>query len=645
MPHPALSTVKGQARDALAAQKESLQTLLADPAAEPASLADAFGHMGELYHAYGLYGAADVAYGNARTLARESFRWAYLRGMCQAAAGSPAAAAASFEEALRLAPEDAATRLRLAEAHLAQGRSRDAEEVLTPLLEEASPGDDGGAVRAAALYGLGRAAAARGENRKAVDHLEQALELAPEAGVIRYPLAQAYRKLGDLEEASRQLAAGGRGFVTPPDPLAEQLETLAAGASALMARGGEALVNGHLEVAKALYRQAVSVEPRNMEARRNLAVALTRAGDLEEAGRVLEAALRLRPGDPLLFFDLANVQVAQGASEAALANFGQALEVAPGFEGALFNRANVLMQLQRWGEAERDLRRVLDRSSTHVQARYLLAMAIFQQGWQEEGLAGLRQVLEDEPNLSAARLSLASILAQTGDRDGARKQYVEILQRDPSPQGKASAAAELGRLALRARRPEEAEGFFRRALELDPQAAEVQLGLADLLMARHQAAEAARLYRRVVALQPSSPEARLRLAGALVAAGSYSEARQELEAALAAAPGAMAVVNALAHVLATAPDEEVRDGERALELANRAYMAMQSLEYAETLGLAMAEKGDFTEAVQWQEVLLRQARSLRQPETVRRLEHNLELYRAGQAVRTEALPGPRGSGS
>jgi len=641
VPHPDLSTVEGLARESLAKQRQALQEHLADPEAERADLAAAFGRMADLYQVYGLHDPADIAYGNARTLAPESFRWAYLHGLSQTTSGSPEEAAASFAEALELSPADVASRVRLAEAQLALGSPQVAEEVLLPILKGNEASEDP-AARAAALYGLGRAAAVQGNYRKSVDLLEKALELAPQAGTLRYPLAQAYRKLGNREEAERQLAAGGRGSVSPPDPLSEELESLAAGAGALMAQGSEALVGGRLDEAEALYRQAVAAEPRSVEARRNLAVALIRGDQAQEAERVLEGALRLSPNEPLLLFDLANAQGARGETDAALQSFGRALTAAPTYEAALFNRANLLMQLQRWPEAEQDLRQLLDQSPNHAQARYLIAMAIFQQGFQEEGLVGLRQVLEEEPDLSAARLSLASILAQTGDHEGARRQYVEILQRDPSPQSKASAAVELGRLALRAKRPEEAEGFLQRALELDPEAQGARLGLADLLMANGQHGKAAELYRELVTLQPSLSEARFRLASALAASGNPKAALEELETALEAAPGNMVVVNALAHLLATAPDDEVRDGERALELANRAYIAQQSLDFAETLGMAMAEKGDFTEAAQWQEALLRQARSLRQPETVRRLEKNLELYKAKKAVRTAALPNPRG---
>jgi tetratricopeptide (TPR) repeat protein len=95
-----------------------------------------------------------------------------------------------------------------------------------------------------ALFGLGRTALAKQEYSRAVDYLEQALSLDPKARVIHYPLAMAYRGMGNLEQAEAHLRQRAPGEILPPDPLREQLDGLLESAVAYEVRGAHALDEG-----------------------------------------------------------------------------------------------------------------------------------------------------------------------------------------------------------------------------------------------------------------------------------------------------------------------------------------------------------------------------------------------------------------
>jgi tetratricopeptide (TPR) repeat protein len=484
--HPDLSSLEGPVRASLETCRQRLRALLADATTPAPALAEAFVRMAELYHAYGLLSAADTAYANALQLHGGEARWAYEQGLLKRRQGQEEEALEAFRQAGQWDPERPEIRLQQGEALLALGRAEEARRLYQDLLA-ASPKEDGerAAVRAAALDGLGRASAALGNLDEAAKALGQALEIQPQAGSTRYALAQVERQRGHKERAQALLAKGGRGAVTFPDPWAEALKDLAEGTSALLARGGEALVNGRLEEAEAFYRRAVELAPDHVEAQRNLAVALTRSGRFQEAEEVLQAALRRRPGEALLLFDLANAQLAraqlaQGGAEEALASFGQAVAAAPDFEAARFNQANALMQFQRYGEAEAALRELLAIAPGHAQGRYLLAMAIYQQGRRPEGIEALRQLLAAEPDLFAARLSLASVLAQEGDGEGARREAALALGQSATAQEQASIYSLLGQLSKAAGRLQEAEAQWRKALDLAPQFPEALKALGDL---------------------------------------------------------------------------------------------------------------------------------------------------------------------
>ena len=73
-----------------------------------------------------------------------------------------------------------------------------------------------------------------------------------------------------------------------------------------------------------------------------------------------------------------------------------------------------------------------------------------------------------------------------------------------------------------------------------------------------------------------------------------------LEAAQAALPASGLVAQALARLLAGCPDLTVRDGERALDLAQRVYAVSPTPFHAETLAMALAQVGRCEEAAELQ---------------------------------------------
>jgi tetratricopeptide (TPR) repeat protein len=90
---------------------------------------------------------------------------------------------------------------------------------------------------------------------------------------------------------------------------------------------------------------------------------------------------------------------------------------------------------------------------------------------------------------------------------------------------------------------------------------------------------------------------------ALAKLGRWQEALADLERAVAIDAKSPAVLKLLARVLATAPDDKVRNGERAVELARSAIKLRGSKQSGDldTLAAALAETGQFDEAVKTQE--------------------------------------------
>ena len=90
--------------------------------AAPSRLAQAYGQLGQLYHAHGQTEAALAAYSNARRLEPRAQRWAYYLGILEQSAGSLDAARRDLEAALEAGARRSPTLLRLGELALVQRR-------------------------------------------------------------------------------------------------------------------------------------------------------------------------------------------------------------------------------------------------------------------------------------------------------------------------------------------------------------------------------------------------------------------------------------------------------------------------------------------------------------------------------------------
>ena len=205
------ASVRAQLREAYAA---------AVTAAGPGRRGEAWGELGRLLVAGEYLDEAESCFRNAHVLAPDDFRWPYYLGhLFRSLRAGWRSRSTSSSSALRLRPDDLAALTWLGQVHIDAGRPEAAEPHLARA-RALHPGHPGGAVPARP----GRCGQAR-LRRPPWRGLEDALRLEPAATAIRYPLAMAYRGLGDLDTARAYLdgrsgrRAGDGAGVTLPDPL------------------------------------------------------------------------------------------------------------------------------------------------------------------------------------------------------------------------------------------------------------------------------------------------------------------------------------------------------------------------------------------------------------------------------------------
>jgi tetratricopeptide (TPR) repeat protein len=246
----ASASVRQQLRDAHAALTRSTN----DASATIVQLAQAYGRMGMLMMAAEYRDQAEACFVDAQALAPDEVRWPYYLGHLYKTRGETVKSVAAFERALALQPNDQATLLWLANAYLDQGKPESAEPLLTRALAQQPQS-------APALFGLGRAALARSAYADAVRYLEQALSLDPRAAAIQYPLAMAYRGLGEMDKAAAHMRQRGPGELRPRDPLMLELESVLESVVAYEVRGARSLDERDWAAAAASFRKGVELSP------------------------------------------------------------------------------------------------------------------------------------------------------------------------------------------------------------------------------------------------------------------------------------------------------------------------------------------------------------------------------------------------
>jgi tetratricopeptide (TPR) repeat protein len=629
LPRPDLSTLPAAARDELSQRRATLDELLVRPDATETERVAAYGQLGRLYRAWGLDAAARACFENAMRLAPGDFRWAHHLGLIERDEGRLDDAAERFRRVVELQPDYLPARVWLGEIALTGGDPETARVEYERVLEEQPE-------IAAAHEGLGRAGLAAGDFALAAEQFEAALETQPGASRVRRALAQAYRELGRTDAAQRELERAGRVDVVLPDPLADDLVELRGGVGPLLREGDRALAHGADEQAIAFYRQALGVEDRT-RARLALGEALYRSGDLTGALAQYVNAARLLPDDPHPRFMIAEIVAVGGDLEQADLQYQAVLALDREHVGALLGLSRLLRDTERAEEAEAGYRRVLQLDPLNRAAQVELPLLLAASGRVGEAMAALRRFAEEDPTSAELRLALGQLHAKSGDDEAALGEYRAALERAAELDGPSSANVHAAIGALHARRGDSgaAVGAFENAVEADPSRLDLRVRLSELLVIEGRYVRAVESYEAVLQRDPRLLSARLGQSLALLQSEEYRRAVTVLEEGLDLEPDDLVLGNALARLLATAPDPEIRDGERALGIARRVFDASRSPQHAETVAMAYAELGDFEEAINWQHALMTQAASGGgSQELVRRLRATLEGYRRGEPVRS-----------
>jgi tetratricopeptide (TPR) repeat protein len=229
------------------------------------------------------------------------------------------------------------------------------------------------------------------------------------------------------------------------------------------------------------------------------------------------------------------------------------------------------------------------------------------------------------PHNHRARTNLGIALATSGRLDEAIEQFEASLVLKPdaprTSYNLANALAARGRL-------DEAIGRYRAVLAAEPDSGEAHHNLGLTLGRKGDLDGAIRHFRAAVRLKPQDPEGRHNLGKALALAGHPTEALDHLQQAVQIQPRWAAPARDAAWILAVWPAPVVRDGPKAVRLAERAaaLTGRGDARTLDTLAAAYAETGRFADATATAEQALALAEAAGDDALAAAIRARLALY-------------------
>jgi tetratricopeptide (TPR) repeat protein len=327
-----------------------------------------------------------------------------------------------------------------------------------------------------------------GYSARAAELTGRAVELRPDVAAYHANLAEIQRALGQREQAAQSCRSALR--LRPDYP--EALNNL-----------GLALHDlGRHDEAVAQFDAALALRPDFAMAQNNRGTALRALGKTAEALEAYRAAIALDDKLARAHANLGQMLADQGQLAEGLVHCRDAVRHGPDVAAAHNNLGNVLRGLERWAEAADAYAEAVRLQPDLAVAHANLGLALHRQGKPVVALTHLRRAAELAPEDDALWQQLAYGHGQAEDWPAA----IELCERRALKKpADADAHNELGWAYISDGRHAEAEGAYRRALELQPDHLDSWINLGSLHEELGAMAEAEACYHEAETRHPQSP--------------------------------------------------------------------------------------------------------------------------------------------
>ena len=358
------------------------------------------------------------------------------------------------------------------------------------------------------------------------------------------------------------------------------------------------------------FQKALGREPKNGAAMYGLGQLALSQRRYADAVNRFEKALEQVPAANRIHYSLALAY--RGLGDLAKAESHLALRGAVGVRVAdpLFDRLSDLMAGERGH---------LIRGQTAMNAKRFADAAV-----------EFRKAIAARPDSVAAHLSLATTLVQLNDPAAAVKEFATVLRLDPQ---NPNAHFNLAIVLSSQEKHSEAVEKLQALLKTTPGDSAARFFLAKELLKLERRDEALAEFLRVSETDTGNEEAALQAVNLLMQAGRHANALKLLEKTHARYPQKIDTAAVLAYLLAASTQYDLRDGARALKLAQEVYQVTGLPQHGAIVPLALAELGRCADAAEWQRKMIALAEQKQRMELAAKLKSALNLYEGKQTCR------------
>ena len=292
-------------------------------------------------------------------------------------------------------------------------------------------------------------------------------------------------------------------------------------------------------------------------------------------------------------------------------------------------------QAAMYGNIETLWRTTLARNPTCWMAHNNLGIVLFGKGQLDDAIAHYRTTLKMQPDFWDADYNLGSALLGKGQVDEAIfycDKAVRMQPNDPDAQ------VALANALLQKRRINDAIVHYQKAVAMRPDYFLARSGLGHALLEKGNLDDAIEHSRAALLIQPNDADCHTILAIALDEKGQSAEAIEHYEKALEISPQSVSALNNLAWLFATGSNASLRNGARAIQIAQQAdqLSSGKNALVLRTLAAAYAEAGQFGKAIESAQAAMQLGRSQGDDSLTSELQQEIALYELGLPYREMA---------
>jgi tetratricopeptide (TPR) repeat protein len=392
-----------------------------------------------------------------------------------------------YRKALELEPDNEALFIKLSRFYQLVRKWDQAESTLRQLVEK-KPQSEVGHIQ------LGDYFVQNGKGDEAIAHFQKSLELKPDSEIAQEKVITYYLDSGNLDKAQ---------------PLIQGL--LDKNKNNLLGRASNARVQvmkGNVSEAIATLQRVIKDEPRMAMAHHYLGIAHAANNDGAQAVHALTEAVKLAPNMIAARNALAGIRLAEGSYDLAIEEAQAAFRLNTRNLPSVRVLAEAYFRKGEIAKAKKVYEAIVEQLPMDASSQYRLGVIAGNDKDFNGALSHFEKAVEGNPNFVQAVSQIAAVYLTQGKADKARERVMKQIKAVPDNPLLHNL---LGGLWMQAKKMDEAEQSFRKAISIDDTVQISYMNLAELYRQTDRVNDAVKEYEMALAKNPKLISAHMML--------------------------------------------------------------------------------------------------------------------------------------